>query len=184
MTENIKNCFSHAQGNFAAVFIIQASLQKSSEPPDYYFWVDGLATFWAPRSAPLAVRRTPDDSPPQPPSPTPPLHHSTTRMSRCQSVAIEPPSRYWPGYLPCWDGPLSVRGRGGEGGHGTDGLMDGGAGKVEGWRSPRERRGGGSWSGPLGPLNWHVQAPGLSWSQRFNKTCGNTQNRLPLKEGS
>lgn len=83
MTENIKNCFSHAQGNFAAVFIIQASLQKSSEPPDYYFWVDGLATFWAPRSAPLAVRRTPDDSPPQPPSPTPPLHHPDVEMSIC-----------------------------------------------------------------------------------------------------
>lgn len=101
-------------------------------------------------------------------------------MSRCQSVAIELTSRYWPGYLPCWDGPLSVRGKEGRG-EGMDGLMDGGVGKVEGWQSPRERESGGSWRGPLGPLNWHVQAPGLSWSELFNKTCDNIQYSLTFK---
>lgn len=75
-------------------------------------------------------------------------------MSRCQSVAIELTPWYWPGYLPCWDGPLSVREeeRGGRGGHG---WMDDG---VERWRgdSPPERaRVGapGDLKGPFGPLN-------------------------------
>lgn len=95
-------------------------------------------------------------------------------MSRCQSVAIELSPRYWPGYLPCWDGPLSVRAKEGRG-ESMDGLMDGGVGKVERWRSPRERESGGSWRGPLGPLNWHVQAPGLSRREPFNKTCDNIQ---------
>ena len=42
------------------------------------------------------------------------------------------------------------------------------------WRGdgPQERwRVGGSWRGPLAPLNWHVRAPGLV----FNKTCDNIQ---------
>lgn len=105
-------------------------------------------------------------------------------MSRCQSVAIEQTARYWPGYWPCWDGPLSVRrkeGSRGWGSGGMDGLMGGGVGKVEGWQSPRERESGGSWRGPLGPLNWHVQASGLSWGKRFNKTCDNIQWSLIFK---
>ena len=55
-------------------------------------------------------------------------------------------ARRWPGYWPCWDGPLSIRGkeRGEWGGGGGGAWMDGWwGGKVEGWRSPRERRSGG-----------------------------------------
>ena len=43
-------------------------------------------------------------------------------MSRCQSVAIGVTCRDWPGYLPCWDGPVSVR-------------REEGRGWIDGWRA-------------------------------------------------